>query len=133
MACQLDSRLDRFRPGVAEEDRGVLLKWRNLVELLGQLNPVGVVKVRGNVQELLGLFLNRMDDLGMAVARSVDGNAGHKIKIAVAVHIPDFRAPAVVHDKICDAPVRMRHNLAVACEQIASHRTWYVEAGDGFC
>ena len=83
------------------------------------------------MQELLGLLLDRADDTWMAVAGGVDGNARHKIKIAVAVHVPYFGAAAVIHDEVGHTPISMRNDSAVAGQQIARLGTWYIEASDG--
>ena len=114
IARRLDGPLHSLRARVAQEDIGRLIKGRNLVQALAQLHPLGMVEVGRNVQELLGLLLNRAHDVRVAVARRIDGNAGHKVEVAVAVDVEDLRAAPVVHDKIGHAPVGRCNHLAIA-------------------
>ena len=105
--------LDAFRTGIGQENHAWLFKRSNIVEALGQAYPEFMVIVSRDVKKLLGLLLNCLDHFGMAVAGGVDGNAGNQIHIAVAVHVPHFRALAVGHHKISHSSDRGGNHLAV--------------------
>ena len=51
------------------------------------------------MDELLSLLLDGFDHLGMAVTGGDDGDPGGKIQEAIAVHVPDLGALAVIHDE----------------------------------
>ena len=64
------------------------------------------------MQELLGLALDGLHNLGMTVAGGIDGDARNKIDIAVAIDIEYLAATTVVHDEIGDTSIGMgNHSL----------------------
>jgi len=68
------------------------------------------------MNEFLGLLLNGLHHVGVAVAGRAHGDARCEIKIAVAIHIPDFGAFAVRHHKRIITRVRGRNGGGVPLE-----------------
>src|SRR5262245_54319020 len=86
---KFDRRFVGFGAAVAEK-RAV--GERVAAQLAGQLGlRLHVIEI-GNVEQLLRLLLDRLDDRGMAVAETVDGNAAKKIEIFFAVGVPNLAA-----------------------------------------
>ncbi len=106
VAGEFNGGLDRFGARVGHKGLGFLPEGSDLVQLFCQLDPFLVVEIRRNMNELLGLVLDGLDHLGMAVTGGDDGDASGEVEEAVAVHIPDLGALAVVHDKGDTARVR---------------------------
>ena len=116
IARQLDGRLDGLGAGIGQERHRGLVERRHLVQLLGQFDHLGVVEVRGDVDELRGLLLDGLDHLGMRVPGGCDGDARHEIQKAIAVHVPDLGAFAVVDDERISARVGGRDHGRIALE-----------------
>ncbi len=121
---QFDGGLDSFGAGVGHERLGFLSKRSNLVQFFPQGNPFFVIKIGGNMDELFGLILDGLDHFGMAVAGGDDGNPGCKIQEAVAVHIPDFGAFAVIHDKRDPTRIGWRNDSRIALDQRLGFWPW---------
>ncbi len=91
---------------------------RHLGQPLGQVDLRLVIEIgAGHVDQLAGLVLDGGDDLGMAVPRRGDGDAGGEIEEEVAVDVLDHRAAAALDDQGINARVGRRHVLLVALEQ----------------
>ena len=105
LADQLDAALDRLGARVAEE-HGV--GERVLDQPLGQLLAVADAEQVRGVPKLLALLDQSLDQVGMAVAQRVDGDAGGKVDITSAVRRVEIGTlSAFEHDVL--ATVR-RHN-----------------------
>ena len=95
---ELEAGLDRLGPGVADEHAGRRHR-RDPGELGGRLRVDRQVEVAGaEVLELGGLALDRGDDVGVAVAGRVDGDAGGEVEEHVAVDVLDRAAEAAHGD-----------------------------------
>ncbi len=91
-AGDLDGVLHRL--GARGEESGLLgaAAWRALVDPLGQLDIAGVRHdLVGGVREALELALYGFDQARMTVAGVEHGDAGGKVDIALAFHVPDLR------------------------------------------
>ena len=93
-ARQLEGGLVGFQPAVAEKDVGHA---RKRGQLRRQPLGIGHVVVIAAVNELAHLLLQGGHQLRMGVAQRVHGNAGQRIQIAVAVHVPQAAACAALH------------------------------------
>ena len=114
-AGQLQARFERLGPAVGEEDALGPGAGRQLRQLLGQVDLRLIVEIgAGHVQQLVGLVLDGGDDLGMAVPRRRDRDAGREIEKEIAVHVLDDRAAAAGTDQRINARVGRRHALGVA-------------------
>ena len=84
-------------------------------QLFGQPDLRLVVEVRPrHVDELLRLLGDGLDDLGVADAGRVDGDAGRAVEKAIAVDVLDDRALAAGDDERIVARVGRRHEFLVA-------------------
>src|SRR5690606_14093709 len=69
---------------------------RERVEALGQLDVAGVHAHReAQVLELLGLALDGLHDPRVGVPDVHDRDAGREVEVALALYVPDVRAPAL--------------------------------------
>ena len=91
---ELHRRLDDLGAGVAEvRPRATALDRRDLRQPAADLGVDRQVEVAGaEVDQLLGLALDRLDDLGVAVAGRVDRDAGREVEEQVAVGVLDDQA-----------------------------------------
>ena len=90
-AGELDGRLDRLGPAVAEEDRAALRRAGDGEEPLGELDlRDGGEEVR-HVDELPGLLGDRRDEGGVVVAEGVDGDAADEVEVAAGRRRPTPR------------------------------------------
>ena len=89
---ETERRLDALGAGVGEE--GLLKPARaDLGQLLGRLgDDRHVVDVRGRVDDLAELVLDRRDHLRVAMAGVVDRDPGEAIDVLRAVDVPELRA-----------------------------------------
>ena len=87
---------------------------------LGEVDLRPVVEVgAGHVEQLVGLVLDRGDDLRVAVAGGGDGDAGGEVEEQVAVHVLDDAAAAALDDQRIDAACTTATRYAsVAREQL---------------
>ena len=109
---QLDGRFDGFRARIAEINFLRLLAGSDRRELLRQFHHARVIKIRaGNVNQLGGLLLNRVDHPRMAMPRGDDGDARGKIQKHVAVHVLDHRAAAALRHQRIAARVGRRNKF----------------------
>ncbi len=115
---ELQRRLDRFGPGVAEERphvAGAFGHRHDRRHFLGELHLRLVIEVRArHVQVLLRLVGNRFDDVGMRVPGARDRDAGGAVEEQVAVDVLDDGALAAGHDEGIVARVGRRHAGLVA-------------------
>ena len=81
-ARRLDGALHRLGAGIGEEDA---VGEGRRDEPLAELPLAGDLEDVGDVPELLGLRLQRRDEVRMGVAEDVDGDAAHEIEVARAV------------------------------------------------
>jgi hypothetical protein len=82
-----------------------------------------VVVGAAHVDEPRGLLLNRLDHLGVAVARRADGDARVAVEEDVAVHVLDPHAGAFLGDELEGrARVRGRHPLRVPFDDLLTLR-----------
>jgi hypothetical protein len=110
----------------------ILFEGRDLVELLAQLDPLLVVEVGRDVDELLGLLLNGADHLGVAVAGGANGNSGGEVEEVIVVHVPHVRALAVVHHKGVVTRVRGRDGNRIAlqnCPRLGPRHVEFLDFG----
>ena len=92
IANQLDGGLDGLGARIRKKDTPLSFHRHHPRQSLGQVRERLVVKIgRADVEEFLGLPLDRLDHLGMAVSSGVDRDARHEIEEAVAVHVLDHR------------------------------------------
>jgi len=100
--CQLDGTLDRLGARVGEEDASSLLERRDARQVLGQLQVAGLVEVGGgDVDQPIGLRLDRLDHLRVAMAGRADRDAGGEVQEAVAVHVGhDTAVAGLGHERI---------------------------------
>ena len=113
VARQLEARLDRLGPGIAEERSHAALDRDDRRELLGESHLRLVVEVGPrHVQELLRLIGDRLDDVRVRVAGRVDGNAGRAVEEDVAVDVLHHRPVAALDHQRVAARVRRRDDRA---------------------
>ena len=96
---ELDGAFDRFGSALGEEAHDRLAHRIELVDPFAEAHLALVPVVRRDVDELVRGVLDGLDHLRMAVARAAHGDARREIQEAVAIHVPHFRAPAVIHDE----------------------------------
>ncbi len=123
---ELDGGLDGLSARVAEEGERPFLEGGDLVQAFAQPDLQRVIEVRRNVNKAVRLLLNGRDDFGVAVAGGGDGDAGSEVDEAVAVHVPDLGALAVVHHKGVGTWIRRRDDDGVSFEDLAGLRTGQV-------
>ncbi len=101
---QLDGRLDRLRPGVREEEPGLLpvaQAGEGARQALVQLEAGLVVQdVLLGVDDLAGLLGDRRRDARMGVAGVRDPDPAGVVEVALAVDRLDPRADAALHDQV---------------------------------
>ena len=88
-AGQLQCRLDSFRPGIGKEHHIGKAFGRQTV---GQLFLLRNAKDVGDVPQLLGLDLDRLDQTRMGVTQRIGGNASHAVQIGLAFGADQSRA-----------------------------------------
>jgi hypothetical protein len=76
------------------------------------------------MDELLCLILNGFDHLRVAVPGCDGSDPRSKIKESVAIHIPDFSAPAVIHDEWISSWIGGRNKSLVLFDNGFSFWTW---------
>ena len=110
---ELEAGLDRLGAAVADERAGRAAERRDPRELGGGLRrrSAGRSRWRRNVEQVRGLVLDRLDDVRVAVARGVDGDAGGEVEEDVAVDVLE-RAAQAAHG---DDRVRPRQAGARPC------------------
>ncbi len=96
LAGQLDGRFIGLCTRIAEKDP---LTERVLTQQLGQLNLGRNMVVVGAVDQGGSLILYRLDHLGMAVAKVVDGDTRQKVKVCLAVDIGQPAASTALGDE----------------------------------
>ena len=106
---ELDLAFVGLGTGVGEED---LVEAAVLNDQLRGLNSRLVVEVVGAVQDRLGALLEALDDRGMAVAQTVDGDTADEVEVLVAVLIEDVSALAALDGD--------RHTDVVAIEVLVA-------------
>ncbi len=90
-ARELDGRFVGFGSTVTKKSP---IRERMAAELPSQLRlRLDVIEI-GNMQQLLGLPLDRFDDRRVAVAKTIDRDAGKKIEIFLAIGIPNLSSPS---------------------------------------
>jgi hypothetical protein len=90
-ARELDGRFVGFGSAVAKKSP---IRERMAAQLPSQLRlRLNVVEI-GNVQQLLGLLLDRFDDRRVAVPKTIDRDPGKKIEIFLAIGIPNLSSPS---------------------------------------
>ena len=95
-----------FGARIGHEAHRIIQERGDLVDLLAQLDPLLVVKIRRDMDEFLGVLLDGLHHLGVSMTGGDDGDAGGKIQKAVAIHIPHLGANAMIHDKGITTRVR---------------------------
>ena len=106
--------LDALGAGICEE--GLLQSTRaDICQFLGGFgHDRHVVDVRGSVDDLLELLLDRGDHPGMAMPGVIDRDPGEAIQVLGAVDVPDCRAfRPVYHDRFEGGHETGRHELLV--------------------
>ena len=99
-AGELQRAFERLGPAVGEEHLLRRRPGRDLRELLREVDLRAVVEVgAAHVEQLLRLVLDRRDDLGVAVPRRGDGDAGGEVEEQVAVHVLDDAPAAALDDQ----------------------------------
>ena len=101
---QLQSAFPGFGSAVAEE---CLVEPGDLRQPLRQFRLILVVEEIGNVNQSVGLPLQRSRDRGMRVAQRVYSNPAEKIQIALAARVPQVHA----------ASASKQHPLAIVSGQ----------------
>jgi hypothetical protein len=100
VARELDGPFDGFGPGVREEDPRLPAEGRDRGQALHELEVARLVEVgRRDVDEPIGLLLDRGHHLRVSVAGRADGDAGGEVEEAVAVDIGDDDAGAGLGDE----------------------------------
>ena len=94
LAGELDLAFVGLGAGVGKED---LIKAAVLDDELRGLDGGLIVEVVGAVEDGLRTLLQALDDGGMAVAETVDGDAADEIEVLVAVLVEDVDALAALH------------------------------------
>src|SRR5512133_1187048 len=89
-----------------------------------------MIKIRGDVDELRRLCLNRRHHLRVAMAGGTGRDARRPIDIAVTVDVPYLGTAAVVHHKGVVARIGRGNGGGIAGQHRLRHRTWYVELVD---
>lgn len=123
-AGQLQSRFQRFRPAIGEED---LLRRRAGSDgrqpfRQGDLRLVVEIGA-GHVQKLVGLVLDGGGDVGMTMAGGGDGDAGREVEEQIAVHVLDHRPAAPGHHQRIAPGVGRRHDPLIPFQQCAGLRS----------
>ena len=122
-ARELEGGLEGFGAAVGEEDAARAGRVAGLGQALRQVDLRLVVEVgAGHVQQLVALVGDGGDDLGMAMARRGDGDAGREVEEEVAVHVLDDRAAAALDDQGINPRVRGGHVPRIPGEQLTSRR-----------
>ena len=87
----LDRAFQRLGAGIGEEH---LVGEGRRRQAGGELLLAGAFVQIGEMPELFGLRLHRLDEMGMGMAQRIDGDAGREIEIALAAfgHQPDALA-----------------------------------------
>src|SRR4029450_7129904 len=93
--------------------------------------PGLVVLSRRDVDEALGLPLDRLDDVGMRVPGRAHCDPRRPVDEAIAVHVPDLGALAPVHDEGVVARIGGRDHGGIALEDRARNGTRHVQFRDG--
>jgi hypothetical protein len=96
-AAELQRTLDRFRAAVAEEDpirpRGVI------DQCLRQFDRrTRMVQVR-QMDQSVGMFPDGARNVGIAVAKRVDGDAGDTIQVATTFAVVEIASLAALNDE----------------------------------
>ena len=94
LACQLDRCLVGLQAGGAEEHVGHA---RELDQPGRQLLLLGHVVVVGAVDDLGDLVLQGRHELGVVVPQRIHGDAGERVEVLLAVHVPHSHALAARH------------------------------------
>ena len=94
LAGELDLAFVGLGAGVGKED---LIKAAVLDDELRGLDGGLIVEVVGAVEDGLRTLLQALDDGGMAVAETVDGDAADEVEVLVAVLVEDVDALAALH------------------------------------
>jgi len=126
IACELDRRFDGFRARVGVKDAHLFTHRRDRVDLFTQRHHRVVIIVGRDVDEFLDLLLDGPDDLGMRMAGRKDRDAGGKVNVAIAIHVPTFGALAVIHDKRVIARVGWRRMFFVSNENRLGLGAWHI-------
>jgi len=108
---EAEGTLDRLGAAVAEE--GLLQSaGGHLGELLGEGADAGhVVHVRAGMDELLGLCLGGLQDLGVVMPGVGDADAGEAVDVLCAVGVVEERPIAAVRDHRFDALHEPGHHV----------------------
>ena len=92
---QLERAVDGFGAAIGKKDA---VETGPLRELASQRALKRVVKKIGKMDARAGFAANRLDDTGMRVAESVDGDAAEEIEIFLAAGVEDVAAAAMRED-----------------------------------
>ena len=95
-----------FGARIGHKTDRILLERSNPVKVFPKFHPFRMIKIRGNMNKFFCLLLDGFDHPGMAVTGGNHRDSCRKIQKAVPVHIPDFDAPAMIHDKGVTAGIR---------------------------
>ena len=94
---ELQRRLIAFSPGIAEIHARALGRAGKFKEFGGQLDLRLGSEIVAHMGDFRGLFAHGFHPRGVRIAERVDGDAAEEVEIAVAVHVPNMRAFAVIH------------------------------------
>ena len=123
VAGELDRPFDRFGSRVCEQHSLWRRSRRDCRQLAGEIAEWRVVEIRAtHVQQLLGLFLNRLYDAWMTMSRRTDRNPGREIKEQIAVHVFHCRPVSPPNGQRIETSVRRRNEQLVRLNQFPGKR-----------
>ena len=99
VARQLDGSFHAFRTGIGHKGDSVVQKWGDLIQLFTQLDPLGVVEIRGDMDKFFRLCLDGFDHIRVTVPGCHDRNSSGEIQKAIGIHIPHFSSTPMIHYK----------------------------------
>src|SRR5215470_12729323 len=123
MACkprQFDRAFNGLRAAVGEERT---LQAGELTKLLGQHSLKFVVVEIRKMDDLTGLFADRLNDPRMCMAQCVHAQARYEIKVAFAIQIVEKSAfPALKNQRI--AAVGLQQKLTLPLDDLIRRAHW---------
>jgi hypothetical protein len=97
IASELHRGLDCFGAGISEEASPRFAVRHQGFQFFCKLRHLGVIKIGSrHVNQGFSLFLYGAHDIGMAMSRRANGNAGTEVQETIAIHVFDNGASSTL-------------------------------------